>query len=954
MSLLAWREKHDGDDRTLPRLRRLRCRQGGAGVQAGSWSAGVTMQDRAAVTFWRRGCTIAGSSPGKVGSFPVGQLSGLTNYLNLGRVPQLSGCQGAPYPCRAVGRRVWGRPDFPQDPASGSDCPLPPPTPGGLGHSPLPPRRSLRATPPAPGAASPLRRPAVPRPGNLPWCHSGIHVPEDLRHGEPVPGSPSLLSPPDPPAPVPGSADPAPAAAPAVPRSPPPVRAGSRAGARGSGLRVTGCRRRRRPLRRRARPARTGTATGRSARGAAAPGAPRLPGHRYRGRQCCGGRREGAGGTAARAPSTGHRAAEPARRTAGGVGRMRRQHRPRSDPAPAAAPTPQRSPAGHPQHPAGPGPALGPAGPSRVCGGSAGHRAGHPCRDAAGTRQGERCAAERGRRRRGHRARTPGMEERGGDTGRDARTEHRGGDTGDGALGKGHGGCWGVGTTEHRGPPTPETSGWGTPGDTGKGKTGNGATGDGNSWEQSPGLPGKPQPSHCLCPWAVSGQGHGSLTANCTSCWGAAVDPGSPDPHPHRADSVLAMAAAQLVTWGMLLATGVPAKAQGVLPAELSLSGDPSHGPAWGQQGPGPSPAWEASGEPSGAGAPRSERWGVQHPVHWSPPLQAGDGARAPLEMETTTTGADTEVWRDGSTVPAVTEEPLAAWRGHETEGQDSSGPRGSAVGTLGPEVPTDRGADSPGPLWAGQGLFPSRQSESKTPGTPSPQPTVSTIALEPTLAPGTRTADAPTGGHTAAEGPAAAPGLSQDAQLSSGSSQSIPLSTAPVAEPTGTGPAWAPHASPGSALGSWGDTGGSPSPSPALPSSAPRLRHTAPFWGLAEPWTRALPSHQRSTRRAPLSHATTSAGDAAPSTDPGTTGQRRPQPGPGSVLSTGPAPAPASSTAIPGTPSRGRSQRSAGESLGGDRAPAGASARLCSLSQDCCPRRTSAPHSRCGAPWAL
>lgn len=345
------------------------------------------------------------------------------------------------------------------------------------------------------------------------------------------------------------------------------------------------------------------------------------------------------------------------------------------------------------------------------------------------------------------------------------------------------------------------------------------------------------------------------------------------------------------------------------------------HSPAWGEQWPGPSPTWEASGEPSGAGAPRRERWGVQHAVHWSPPLQIGGGTRAPLEMDTTVTGAGTKVWRDGSTVPAVTEEPLFAWRGHEAEGQDSSLPHGSALGTPGPEVSTDRRADSPGPPWAGQGLSLSRQSVSKTAGSPSPQPTVSTVALDPTPAAGMRPADA----HTAAQGHAAAPDLSQDAQLTSASSQAAPLGTDPVSDFTGTGPARGPHASPGSAqpVGSWGDTGGPPSPTPApQPSSTPPLHHAAPSWGLAEPWTRGLPSHQRSTRRAPPSHTTSSPGAAAPRTDPGTTGQRGPQPAPGSVLSTGPVPAPASSTASPSTPSTGRSQRSAGDPLAGTEPP--------------------------------
>ncbi|XP_039551323.1 proline-rich transmembrane protein 3 isoform X2 [Passer montanus] len=430
-----------------------------------------------------------------------------------------------------------------------------------------------------------------------------------------------------------------------------------------------------------------------------------------------------------------------------------------------------------------------------------------------------------------------------------------------------------------------------------------GPPGTGIAGNRAQGYPGRDSQATVSLPGRAKGTAASRPAARVT--WASAADPGSPDPHSHRVGSVLAMAAAQLVTWGMLLATGVPAKAQGVLPAGLSLGGDPSHSPAWGQQWPGPSPAWEASGEPSGAGAPRSERWGVKH---WTPPLQAGDGTRAPLEMEITVTGADTKVWRDGSTVPAATEEPLVAWRGHEAEVQDSSLPHGSAVGTPGPEVPTDRGADSPGPPWAGQGLSLSRHSVSRTVGPPSPQPTAPTTALDPALVAGMRTADAHTGGHTEAEGHTMVPGLSQDVHLTSASSLPVPPGTAPVPDPTGTGPAWGPHASPGSVqlVGSWGDTGEPSSPSPALPSSAPRLGHTAPSWGPAEPWTRALPSHQRSTRRAPLSHATSSPGDADPRKDPGTAGQRGPQPVPGPVLSTGPAPPPASSTATAGTPSRG------------------------------------------------
>ncbi|KAM6197717.1 proline-rich transmembrane protein 3 [Sarcoramphus papa] len=381
------------------------------------------------------------------------------------------------------------------------------------------------------------------------------------------------------------------------------------------------------------------------------------------------------------------------------------------------------------------------------------------------------------------------------------------------------------------------------------------------------------------------------------------------------------MAAAWLVTWGLLLATGVPARAWGTLPAGLSPGGtlqrgrDPLHSPAWGQQHPGPSPAWEASGELSGAGAPGSERWGGSSPMHWSPPLQAGDVTGAPLETETTMTGTGTRPWRDSSAAPAVAEEPLIAGRGHEAEGQDSPRdgiwlPHSSTLGTPGLEVPTDMGLGSPGPPWAEQGPSPAGQSATRPASTPGPRPTVSTIALTPMPAAGTGTgaADAHAGGQPVAGGPMAALVLPQGAQLAPASSQLVPLGTVPVPHPTGTGPARGPHASPSSVqpVGRWGDLGGPPSPSLALPSSAPRLPPTAPSWGLAEPWTWVLPAHQRSTRRAPLSRGTASPRDAAPRVDPGPMGQRGPQPAPGAALSTGPAPPLASSTATPGTPGTG------------------------------------------------
>ncbi|XP_052633573.1 proline-rich transmembrane protein 3 isoform X1 [Harpia harpyja] len=364
------------------------------------------------------------------------------------------------------------------------------------------------------------------------------------------------------------------------------------------------------------------------------------------------------------------------------------------------------------------------------------------------------------------------------------------------------------------------------------------------------------------------------------------------------------MATARLITWGLLLATGVPAGARGTLSAGLSPGGtlqrdrDPLHSPAWGQQRPGPSPAWEASGEPSGAGVPGSERWGGGSLVRWSPPLQAGDATGASLETETTVAGAGTGSWWNGGAAPAVAEEPLVAWQRHEAEGQDSPWggtwlPHGSALGTPGPEMPTDTGPGSPGLPWAGQ-------SAAGPAGTLSPRPTVSTIALTPMLAvgTGTGTADTHAGGQPVLGGSTAALGT----QLAPANSQPVPLGTVPVPHPTSTGPAQGPHASPSSAqpVGRQGDLGGTPSPSLALPSSAPQLPPTAPSWGLAEPWTRVLPAHQRSTRRAPLSHAAASPGDAAPRTDPGPTGQQGPRPAPGSALSTSPAPPPASSMAPP------------------------------------------------------
>ncbi|XP_063204342.1 proline-rich transmembrane protein 3 [Chroicocephalus ridibundus] len=379
------------------------------------------------------------------------------------------------------------------------------------------------------------------------------------------------------------------------------------------------------------------------------------------------------------------------------------------------------------------------------------------------------------------------------------------------------------------------------------------------------------------------------------------------------------MAAARFVTWGLLLSAGVPARAQGTLLAGLSPGGtlqrdrDSLHSPLWGQQWPDPSPAWEASGEPSGAGAPGSERWRGGSPMRWAPPLQAADATGALLETETTMAGAGTRAQQDSGAAPAVVEEPLIT----DAEGQDSPRgktwfPHGSALGTLTSKVPMDTEPGSPRLPWAGQGPSPAGQNATGPASTPSPQPTMSTIALTPTPSAGTGmgTADTHAGGQTVAEEPMAAPGIPQGTQLTPATSQPVPLGTVPVPHPTGTGPARGPHASPGSMqpVGRREDLGGPPRPSPALPSSAPWLHPTAPSWGLAEPRTWVLPVHQRSTRRAPLSRATTSPGDVAPPRmDPRLTGQRGPQPTTkGAAISTSPAPPPTSSTGVPGTPSTG------------------------------------------------
>ncbi|XP_072203534.1 proline-rich transmembrane protein 3 [Excalfactoria chinensis] len=302
------------------------------------------------------------------------------------------------------------------------------------------------------------------------------------------------------------------------------------------------------------------------------------------------------------------------------------------------------------------------------------------------------------------------------------------------------------------------------------------------------------------------------------------------------------MAAAWLITWALLLAHRVPTMAQGTLP--LDETSQQGRVPSWGHVG---TPlAWDASGELSGAEDIESERWRSGSSVRWSQLPHLGTVTRTPRVPGRSLAG---------DTTLAVVEEPFITWQGREAKGQDSprgtQQPHSSTPGMPSPQLPTDTG-----PPWAGQGTVPSEQSVSMPGSAPSPQPTVSTVALTPEPAVGTRvvTAAMSTWGQPAAAG---------------SSKQGLwgPLSTAPA-----------------STLGEHSAPSHGPSP-----KTAQEVR--------AETWTWLLPAHQRSTRRAPLSNATT--GDMAPARS---TRLRDPQP----TLSTSITPLPTSSGSPPGTPHTG------------------------------------------------
>uniref|UniRef100_A0A8B9TGY8 Proline-rich transmembrane protein 3/4 domain-containing protein n=1 Tax=Anas platyrhynchos TaxID=8839 RepID=A0A8B9TGY8_ANAPL len=363
------------------------------------------------------------------------------------------------------------------------------------------------------------------------------------------------------------------------------------------------------------------------------------------------------------------------------------------------------------------------------------------------------------------------------------------------------------------------------------------------------------------------------------------------------------MAAAWLVTWGLLLATGVPAGARGTLSVELPSDGTPQQGRdplralSWAHQQPVPSPAWDASGELSGAGGPDSEHWGGGSPVHWSPLPQPGAVTGAPR---------GTGMSLAGSAAPAVVEEPFIAWRGGEAEGQHGPWgrtrlPHGSASGTPDPKVPTDTGPGSPGPPWAMQGTSVSRQSATVPARTPGPRPTVSTIALTPEPTEGDQDGDI-RGTHT---GTNSGPGPSWGSAGAAGPPQHCPCP-----------PARGHGASRGSPRQPWllcsrhgADVGTQGAP-PAPPRLCPALSHCCWGAGGARPGGCCL----RWPRRAGLRHGPgrcpptrgAPAGPRSAMPPPGTrrparpTGLQGPQPTPGAALGTSPTPLPVSSTGPP------------------------------------------------------
>ncbi|XP_062441884.1 proline-rich transmembrane protein 3 [Rhea pennata] len=161
------------------------------------------------------------------------------------------------------------------------------------------------------------------------------------------------------------------------------------------------------------------------------------------------------------------------------------------------------------------------------------------------------------------------------------------------------------------------------------------------------------------------------------------------------------MAAARLVTWGLLLAAGVPtATGRPPLRGTVPAAGDPSS--SWGRRRPDSAPPGDTSGELSGAGDPDGERWADAGPVRWSRPLPAGAVTGTPVPP-------------GGGPAPDGVEEPFITWHGQEAEGPGSPRMETAVPPTA---APMDVGRGSLGP---GHGSSVAR--------TTSPRPTVSTIA---------------------------------------------------------------------------------------------------------------------------------------------------------------------------------------------------------------------------------
>ncbi|CAM9344853.1 unnamed protein product [Bubo scandiacus] len=306
------------------------------------------------------------------------------------------------------------------------------------------------------------------------------------------------------------------------------------------------------------------------------------------------------------------------------------------------------------------------------------------------TREGERCALERGRRHRGHREGHRGWSTGDGDTrgGGHWGWGHRGGDTGD-ARGR------------HQGPPAPGTLGRGKPG---LGPLTAGTQG----WGQL-GTGPRASQSHWLSPRALGCRGCSSPTVgdvsppprgNCHGSW--LTDP----PCPHRASWTLTMAAARLVTWGLLLATGGPCwgpgdAAGGTVPSPRDAAPRTDPGPTE-QRGPQPAPgsalSTNAAPPPASSTAPPGTPGTGLLPEEDIGSPQRVRGAVGPVSTLNATEAA-----------PRPTAHPATGMPG--TRHSDTPGMQPPTHGTVAPSATWRRGGGTPQPA------------PPKHPSTPQPQP---------------------------------------------------------------------------------------------------------------------------------------------------------------------------------------------------------------------------------------